>query len=349
MNRRSAAIITAFVLLLALAVVAWRVPAPFARYSPGPTIDILATQSDGKPIVEVSGHKTFKTDGQLRMTTVSTTTRDTSPTLLEALAAWADPDVDLYPYEAIFPDPGTVEDDRQESREEMVSSRHTAVAAALAELGYQLVQVSDLVKDGAAKGILQKGDLITRVNGTKIFTGVQVAEIISALTPGDSVSIEVERAGEKRSFDIVTKPAEDDPDRAVIGVFLGVAPKLPVDVDVRIPEAIGGPSAGLIFSLAIYDTLTPGALTGGARIAGTGTIADDGSVGPIGGIRQKIAGSEEDGAELFLVPPDNCDEAVLADTDMRLVRADTMHDAVEAIEAYAADRDAVLPVCGEVS
>ncbi|HET7691188.1 MAG TPA: PDZ domain-containing protein [Nocardioidaceae bacterium] len=349
MNRRSAAIITAFVLLLALVLVAWQVPAPFARYSPGPTIDILATQTDGKPIVEVSGHKTYKTDGQLRMTTVSTTTRDTSPTLLEALAAWVDPDVDLYPYDVIFPDPGTVEEDREASREEMVDSRHAAVAAALAELGYQLVQVSGLVENGAAKGILRKGDLITKVNGTKVYTGVQVAEIISALTPGDSVSIEVERAGERRTVDIVTKAADDDPERAVVGVFLGVVPELPVTVDVRIPEAIGGPSAGLIFSLAIYDTMTPGALTGGTRIAGTGTIANDGSVGPIGGIRQKIAGAEEDGAELFLVPAENCDEALLVDTDMRLVRADTMHDAVEALEDFVADPDAALPACGEVS
>ena len=115
---------------------------------------------------------------------------------------------------------------------------------------------------------------------------------------------------------------------------------------VNIDPDIGGPSAGLMFSLAIYDTLTPGSLTGDQVVAGTGTIKDDGSVGPIGGIQQKIVSARDDGASLFLVPPDNCDDALGApNEDMRLVRADTMHDAVTSIEAWVKNPDASLPTC----
>ena len=101
-----------------------------------------------------------------------------------------------------------------------------------------------------------------------------------------------------------------------------------------------------MFSLAIFDTLTPGSLTGDQVVAGTGTIDEEGKVGPIGGIQQKIVGAREDGAKLFLVPPDNCDDALGArNGDMRLVKAVTMHAAVQAIEKWVEDPDAKLPTC----
>ncbi len=112
----------------------------------------------------------------------------------------------------------------------------------------------------------------------------------------------------------------------------------------------GAPVPGLMFSLAIYDTLTKGSLTGGEMVAGTGSIDASGAVGPIGGVQQKIAGARDDGADLFLVPPDNCEEALGADPgDMRLVRADTMHDARLAIEAWVDDEDADLPSCEDAA
>ena len=116
-------------------------------------------------------------------------------------------------------------------------------------------------------------------------------------------------------------------------------------MSVKIPEKISGPSAGLMFSLAVYDTLTPGSLTDGEVVAGTGEIRPDGSVGPIGGIDQKIAGAARDGAELFLVPPDNCPDIAGVDSDpMRLVMAKTMHSARVALETWAEDPDADLPL-----
>jgi PDZ domain-containing protein len=103
-----------------------------------------------------------------------------------------------------------------------------------------------------------------------------------------------------------------------------------------------------MFSLGIYDTLTKGSLTDGRTIAGTGTIDAAGVVGPIGGIQQKIVGARDAGAELFLVPPDNCDEAVEAPNgDMRLVEAPTTHSALDSIKKWVADPDAKLPTCGD--
>jgi PDZ domain-containing protein len=104
-----------------------------------------------------------------------------------------------------------------------------------------------------------------------------------------------------------------------------------------------------MFSLAIYDTLTPGSLTDDEIVAGTGEIALDGRVGPIGGIQQKVVAARDAGAELFLVPEANCEEALKADNgDMQLVLAETMHTAREAIEEWADDRDADLPSCEDV-
>jgi PDZ domain-containing protein len=103
-----------------------------------------------------------------------------------------------------------------------------------------------------------------------------------------------------------------------------------------------------MFALSIYDTLTPGPLTGGEVVAGTGSITAEGDVGPIGGIVQKIAGAEESGASLFFVPPDNCDTVIDADLDedgLRLVRADTLHSAVESLEKYVEDPSVELPRC----
>ncbi len=98
-------------------------------------------------------------------------------------------------------------------------------------------------------------------------------------------------------------PKIDDDGVPRIGIVPGNGFDFPFQVHVNIDPDVGGPSAGLMFSLAIFDTLTPGSLTGDAAVAGTGTMSEDGSVGPIGGIQQKIVGARDDGAELFLVPP----------------------------------------------
>ncbi len=133
-----------------------------------------------------------------------------------------------------------------------------------------------------------------------------------------------------------------------VGIVLGQGYRLPFPVNITIDPRIGGPSAGLMFSLAIYDTLTPGSLTEDGSIAGTGEIAPDGTVGPIGGIQQKIVGADDAGAQLFLVPSDNCDDARGAHNgDMRLAKVTNFEDAITTVQAWAKDHDAELPSCDD--
>ncbi|QIK67390.1 PDZ domain-containing protein [Nocardioides sp. HDW12B] len=350
MTRHTLATLVAAGLVLVLGITVAAVSVPYVRESPGPTVDVLGTR-EGEPVVEVEGRRTFPTDGSLRLTTVLVTQPERAFNLLGALGGWFARDTAVLPYEAVYPDDTTAEDEQAESAAQMVNSQDTAVAAALAELGFDLprfAEVSGITPDGPSDGELEPRDRIVSLEGDPVTDVRQVFRTVGRAEPGDTVTGEVRRGGRTRSFEVTTVAAPDDPDRAMLGILVGTGYDFPFDVRIGISDSIGGPSAGLIFSLAVYDTLTKGSLTGGADVAGTGTIAADGSVGPIGGIQQKISGAEATGAELFLVPPDNCGEALEADVDdseIRLVRADTMSSAVKALETYRDDPDAELPRC----
>lgn len=353
MNRRSVAQILAFVLVFALGAIIAVQGVPYVRFQPGPTVDVLGDQSDGEPIVQVTGHKTYPTTGDLRMVTVRTTRPDTTLGLLQAIEAWADPHDNLYPREVIYPDPTSDRQETEQSHQEMVSSQDHAIAAAMLQLGYDVTSptVAAISPDGAATGVLKVGDAIDKVGDEVISTRLQVAEAVSAVPPGTSLPLAITRHGKKLDVAVTTKANPDDPTKSMIGVSMVPGEKydFPFSVHVDIPDSIGGPSAGLIFALSIYDLLTPGKLVDGNDVAGTGTVDSEGTVGPIGGIRQKIAGAEADGATLFFVPPGNCDEAVVAHTDMRLVRADSLNSAVQSVRDYAKDHKAPLPQCPEES
>ena len=350
MTRRSAASLLALGLLLVLTVVAAGMSVPYVTVSPGPTVDVLGDDGE-KPIVQVDGEKTFPPEGELRLTTVSVTNPEAELTLLEAMWSWMRTDEDVLPVEAMYPENSTAEQERAESAAQMVSSQDTAIAVALTELGYELpthVEVTGVNPGGPSDGELKPRDKIESVQGRPVEELQQLFDAFADVEPGDVVQVEVRRGGQPRTFEIRTTAAQDDPDRAIVGVLVGTGYDFPFDVRVGIDESIGGPSAGLNFALSIYDTLTPGSLTGGDVVAGTGTSAPDGTVGPIGGIREKIIGAQRDGAELFFVPPDNCNTAMTAPVDdegIRLVRADTMHSAVLALEKYAQDPTAELPRC----
>ena len=349
MSRRSVASLLALGLLIALVLVAARMSVPFVTVSPGPTVDVLG-EDRGKPIVRIDGQETFPTEGELRLTTVSVTNPEAELSLLEAIWSWMRSDRDVLPVEAMYPENSTAEQERAESAAQMVSSQDTAVAVALTELGYELtthVEVTGVNPGGPSDGTLQPRDRLLEIEGRVVEDVDDLLEVLDRVRPGDPVTVDVRRGDRDRTFEITTEGAPDDPERAIMGVLVGTGYEFPFDVRVAIDESIGGPSAGLVFALSVYDTLTPGALTGGNVVAGTGTIDADGRVGPIGGIREKIVGAARAGAELFLVPPDNCGSAVLApiEDDIELVRADTMHDAVVALETWTEDPTAELPRC----
>jgi PDZ domain-containing protein len=271
--------------------------------------------------------------------------------LIGALTAWFDGTRAVYPRDVIYPPQQSVQDAQQESSVEMVSSQDTAVAAALHELGYKLplhVEVLGVKPHSPADGKLEVRDQVLSVNGTPVHDVAQVTKLVQANGTGRAASIEVRRNGQVRTVQVTPAESTSGPRRPVVGVSIGVGYQFPFDVAVRLDERIGGPSAGLIFALSVYDTLTPGALTGGNEIAGTGTITEGGSVGPIGGIQQKIVAAADAGAKVFFVPPDNCTAALHADVhpgEIRLVKAPTLHSAITSLRAYAADHNADLPSC----
>ena len=348
MSQRTLAGLVAVPLVLVLLAVAWLSPLPYVVYRPGLTLDVLG-KAGGKPIIQIDGHQSYDDNGQLRMTTVSVTRPDTDVHLPELLAAWVSKKDAVYPWDAVYQKGTTDTQSKHEGAVQMTTSQDTATAVALDELGQpvpEVVKVAQVSKGAPADGKLQVGDIVVSVDGLAVTTKNTDDAIarIQKTPAGKSVDLVVKRDGQERHVSVT--PVEQGGSQK-IGVSLGVDYVFPFDVKVNIDPDIGGPSAGLMFSLGIYDTLTPGSLTGGQKIAGTGEIEPDGSVGPIGGIQQKIAASDRDGARLFLVPQDNCSEALgAAKGDVRLVKVTRMHDALTSVESWVKDHDAKLPSCG---
>jgi Lon-like protease len=348
MTRRTASLLVAGLLLVALCAVAWLRPVPYVAMRPGPVQDTLGRVGD-KPIVEINGRRTYPTEGRLDLTTVSVTAPTAELTLGDALVAWFDPQRALVPRDLYYPPQQSVKETEHESAVEMQSSQDSAVVAALTELGYDVpfsVVVHSVTKGAPAEGHLRAGDVITAVNGTAVEDATEVSALLQDVEPGQPARFTVRRDGRVTQVQSPTTAAPGDPSRTMVGITIADDPRLPFHVSISLGQRIGGPSAGLMFSLAIVDKLTPGALTGGEHIAGTGTITMDGQVGPIGGIGQKIAGADNAGASVFLVPSANCPEARKAQSnDLTLVRVPTLESAVDAIGRLAHDPEASVPSC----
>jgi PDZ domain-containing protein len=340
-------------LALCLLAVLWGtaafVPLPYVTYYPGPTVDILA-RSDGEETVRVTGHKAYYDDGEMRMTTVYVSQPEQDVTLPILLKAYFDPDAAVWPRSSIYAPDETDESSDRESAVAMVSSQDTAVAAALTQLGEEVapvVEVQDVTPGLPAEGRLEVRDVLLEVNGTAVTEAQDVVDAVDQAKAGEPITFVVRRDGKERTVEVTPESVDGD---LRVGITPGVGYDFPFQVSVDIADNIGGPSAGLMMSLAIFDTLTPGSMTGGADIAGTGTITPAGKVGPIGGIQQKIAAARDAGAELFLVPADNCDGIGGVDTgDMRLAKATTMDGAVKTLNDWVADSDADLPSCEETA
>ncbi|WP_104108082.1 PDZ domain-containing protein [Nocardioides sp. 616] len=345
MSQRTLAGVLAVPLIVALWLAAVFTPLPYVTYEPGLTVNVLG-ESDGHEIVQVSGAKTYRDDGQLRLTTVYVSRPQATVNLFEVLAAWADPDDAVLPYDSVYSPDQTREESKIEGAVQMVSSQDTAIATALTELGYEVSPVVEVlsVSEGLpADGKLEVRDQLVEVAGRPIADADDVVAAVDAAPAGQPLEFVVQRDGKRLTTQVT--PTLVDGDKRV-GITPGVGYDFPFDVSVSLDSSIGGPSAGLLFALSVYDTLTPGSLTGGNIVAGTGTLDAEGKVGPIGGVAQKIAAAREADAGLFLVPAANCDEAVDAENgDMRLVRVETMKSALEAVQDWAADQQVELPSC----
>lgn len=332
---------------------------PYAEMSPGPTVNTLGS-ADGEPVLQISGRTTYPTTGHLNMTTVRVTGADYRMNLFEAVYGWLTHDNVVVPHETLYPDGKTEEQSTQENAEEFSQSQESAKVAALSELDIPVasrVVVAAVVKGAPAEDVLHAGDVIRAVDGTEVEEPGDVADLVVEREPGEKVVFTIvpadeaeaaEKAGREprktEQVTVTTEAAEDD-GRAVVGIQAGTDHTFPFTIDIHLAD-VGGPSAGLMFALGIVDKLTPGDLTGGEFVAGTGTIDEAGEVGPIGGIEMKLVGARNAGAEYFLTPSANCATAA-SDTPegLTLVKVDTIEDATGALERIREGDTAGLPAC----
>jgi PDZ domain-containing protein len=336
MSPRVATTLLTTVLLVALVAVAWMVPVPFVAMSPGPTENTLGEVDNGEPIVEIAGHRTYPTSGQLDLTTVAVTPPNQRLDLPGVLSGWLDPRVAIVPYDYLYPGDESPEQVEQENAEQMELSQQSAIAAGLRQVGLKvtdIVVVGAVLEDAPAIGRLKAGDVILEVDGMPVTDAQSVADLVTEHAVGEDVTFSIQRDEKPLEVTITTTKAPDDPDRAMVGITPADSYDFPFDVTINLGQEIGGPSAGTMFALAIYDPRTRRPRTDGRHGAGTGTIDGDGNVGGIGGIQQKVRGAEEKGAEVFLVPDSNCGAAADAGVSgIRLVRVATLADAVDALD-----------------
>lgn len=345
-DKRSSAMLVSGLLAVALGITAVSLPVPYVVESPGPTFNTLG-EDKGKPVITVTGHETFPAKGNLDLTTVYVDGGPNGPvSIFEAFSAWLNGNKAVYPEELIFPKGVTKEQSQQESAVAMETSQENAVAAALKDLKIpfeQKMEIASLPEDSASNGKLQAGDVLVSINDKPI-TALGVVQSELAAGNGTPVTVVVDRGGNKVPATIT--PTKTSAGRYVLGVILQYKFTFPFDVKISL-DKVGGPSAGMMFALGIVDTVTPGDLTGGKHIAGTGTVTPDGVVGPIGGIAQKMHGARSGGATMFLAPAANCSDVVGHIPDgLQVVKVESLAEARKAVELAASGADtSALPVC----
>ena len=345
MSRRSTIALVGVFLLIALGALSTMVGLPYAIMKPGPITNTLGKLA-GKQLITVSGAQTYPTQGALDFTTVRVSGGPGyRVTVWDLLTAAIKPSEAVVDEELYYPKGVTDKQVEEESTAEMIDSQQEAIAVALKAVGQKVVEhvvIGQVAKDAPSAALLKAGDEIVTVDGKTVADSNAVRASVSTHKPGESVALGLVRDGKPLT---VTAKTRDAQGRATVGVFLGVRFEFPIDVKINAGD-VGGPSAGTMFSLAVYDTLTPGPLTGGQQIAGTGTIDSTGKVGPIGGIQQKLVGAHDGGAKWFLAPAENCDEVVGHVPDgLRVVRIATFDEAKTAGEAIADKRADSLPTC----
>ncbi|MFF3602234.1 YlbL family protein [Streptomyces sp. NPDC002463] len=361
MPRRTATMLASTLVLICLLIAGVLIPVPYAEMSPGPTVNTLG-EVKGEPVLQISGRKTYPTDGHLNMTTVRVTSADYKMNAVEAVYGWLAHDNVVVPHDTLYPDGKTEEQSSQENAEEFSQSQESAKVAALKELGIPVVArvvVATVVKGAPAEGKLHAGDVIKAVDGVPVKEQADVAKQVTKRKPGQDVEFTIVPAKEAAAAEkahkeptvtrkvVIRTTTSEEGDRAVVGIQAGTDHVFPFTIDIKLAD-VGGPSAGLMFALGIVDKLTPESLTDGRFIAGTGTIDDKGQVGPIGGIEMKLVGARNAGAEYFLTPADNCESAA-ADTPagLTLIKVNTIDDATKSLEKIRKGDVKSLPSCSK--
>ena len=314
-----------YILLVAAAIGVGWVRLPYFSFGPGPAREIT-------PLIQVKDAPTYGSSGHLVMMTI----RYDKLTALGALVTWIDPDRSVVSEEVVYPPGLPPEEEAQRATSQMDQSKIAAAAVVLSELtdypqahgpGALVVSVGP---DCPADDHLFPGDLIVQVDGEPVDSRREASRLIDAVPIDEPIEFRVDVDGKMHDVQLTrgTCPGIDEP---LVGILLVAS--FPFEITIESAE-VGGPSAGLMWALGLYDLLTPGDLTGGRTIAGTGAIDLDGNIGPIGGIHDKVVAAQEVDADILLVPQDNLEELRDVDTgDLRLIPVATFDEAVEALSS----------------
>lgn len=330
-----------------LMVAGFVVPVNFVTEEPGPTFNTIG-EYDGQQLISVEGTKTYDVSGNLDMTTVSVSGGpNTTISAIPALSAWLQSSTVVLPSDLLYPPTTTREEVAEKNSADMSNSQEVAQAAALNYLGKPVkekLSVTSVSEQSSAFGKIKEGDILLKLGDHNLEQFPQIEEILTK-NRDQPIDVTVEREG-KEATEKVTPVYDATSKRYLLGLSLQRGYEFPFTVKYGLEE-VGGPSAGMMFSLGIIDELTEGNMTGGVHFAGTGTIESTSEVGPIGGIAQKMVGAKDAGATVFLAPADNCDEVVgHIPEGLSVVKVSTLTEAAEAVEKIGQGQDpSTFPTC----
>ncbi len=318
-------------LLLLLGVAGSAIPLPYYTIAPGQALDV-------RPLVKVNGGPNHASEGAFFLTTVSLGQAN----LFQALAGWADPSVDVVEESAIRPPSVSAEELTKINLAEMANSKQSALGVAFEYLGFDAVsgggaKIVDVEKGSPADSLLEVGDVITAIDGVEVHDHFQLVRVVRATAPGTLLALDVQAGGEgeRRRVDVELGANPTDARKGFLGVQLSTHNlrfDFPYELDLE-SESIGGPSAGLAYTLQVLDVLTEGDLAGGRKVAVTGTIELDGTVGEVGGVAQKAVAVRDVGADVFLVPSTEQAEVQKAiGTKVEVIGVDSLADAIAELE-----------------
>lgn len=325
------------------------VPAPYVIEQPGPVFNTLGSgtpigtsavdAAEKRPLIEIPNHPTYATSGALDMLTVNLVgDRQNAPSWFQIAEAWLDRTKAVVPIDSVYPVGTTVEQSDKQSAVDMQNSQKDAVAAALLQLGYPLtgvLSVGGFSPKSPADGELKDGDEILSLAGTPVDSVIGLRNLVAKTGAGTPVDAVISRNGVTSTVKLTPALSAGAGSAPIIGIYPSIDYTFPFTVKIQL-ENVGGPSAGQMFALGIIDKLTPGKLTGGAHVAGTGTIDAAGDIGPIGGIRQKMYGARAAGATYFFAPYSNCNEVTgHIPSGMTVLAVRTLKDSLTALKAIS--------------
>ena len=351
---RRAVVAGSFILVVALIAAVFLVPVNAVIEAPGPTWNVLDNgSSSDQDVLKVSGTETYPTEGALRMTTVSVSGCPGYPvTTADLIAAWISADKRIVDRNEVCPQDQSAEQVEETGKAQMTASQDSAVIAALVETGKagaMHLTVTEVTEQQTSTEI-QAGDVLETITPqggqtTTLASFSQLRELMTTIPEGTRVTLGVRRGDQKASAALTTIAPQEGTTGSLLGLSLKISVDSPVEATFGLSD-VGGPSAGMMFALGVVDEITPGSLTGGKDISGTGTIDMTGQVGPIGGIQQKMAGARESGSTFFLAPASNCNEVTGHEPKgMQVFAVNTLHEAVAATEAIASGNTSGLATC----